>query len=232
MNNDWRIQDETLADKVTNVIRKMIVNQTFKPGERLVQEELASRIGVSRMPIRDAFKRLAFEGLVIIESRRGAVVAPVSKESFQEVYTLRMQLEPMANRMSAENLNAAEFEELKLLCFKMENCSGEDDKYLFSQLNAEFHKLLRSKCPWNRLINLVETLWDGLPPYTPIFVTGQAEQSQYEHCEIVQALEKKDYHQVEEISYRHIERSRDLLLTQLESQGYFVNRLNQEDADS
>ncbi|MDQ0189541.1 GntR family transcriptional regulator [Alicyclobacillus cycloheptanicus] len=223
MSDDWKVEDEPLSDKVTNMLRKLIVNQTFKPGDRLVQEELASRMGVSRMPIRDAFKRLAYEGLVVIEPRKGAVVAPVSRESFQEVYTLRMQLEPMANRLSAENLNIEDLGGLKSLCDQMEKCVAENDTYLFSQLNGSFHKLLRSKCQWRRLIHFVETLWDGLPPYTPTFIQGQAEQSQAEHRQILEAIQAREFASVETISRRHIERSRDLLLDRLEQLGYFVN---------
>lgn len=221
MNDDWEINDETLSDKVTHILRKLIVNQTFKPGDRLVQEELASRIGVSRMPIRDAFKQLAFEGLVVIEPRRGAVVAPVSRESFQEVYTLRALLEPMANRLSSEHLNMHDINQLGEMCDKMDERVRQDDTFGFTELNGEFHKLLRSKCPWLRLVQLVEMLWDGLPPYTPVFVQGQAEQSQLEHVEMVKAIKSKSLSELQEVSRRHIERSRDRLLAQLDREGYF-----------
>lgn len=228
MNDDWKLEDEPLSDKVTNILRKLIVNQTFKPGDRLVQEELASRIGVSRMPIRDAFKRLAYEGLVMIEPRKGAVVAPVSRESFEEVYTLRMQLEPMANRLSVEHLCTEEFADLKSLCDQMETCVVDNDTYLFSQFNGSFHKSLRSKCPWRRLVRLVDTLWDGLPPYTPAFIPGQAKQSQAEHRAILAAVEARDFTSVEELSRGHIERSRDLLLAQLDERGYFSGASSQQ----
>src|SRR5699024_9343417 len=91
---------EMLHNKVCSVLRKAILKGEFKAGERLVQTELAERIGVSRMPIREALRTLEIEGLVKLEPHKGAVVREISKEDITEIYELRSILEPLALRKS------------------------------------------------------------------------------------------------------------------------------------
>jgi DNA-binding GntR family transcriptional regulator len=223
LSNDWRVEDELLSDKVTNVLRRLIIERKLEPGSRLVQEELAQRLGVSRMPIRDAFKRLAFEGLVELDSRKGAFVARISRELFREVYSLRALNEPLVNRLSAESLDQEEIAALEDLLRKMDQCVIGDDTYQFAKLNQKFHGILRSRCSWQRLNQFVDALWNGLPPYTPTFIPGQAEQSQLEHFEIVKAIRYQNFDQVERVSRLHIERSGKALVNELTRDGFFMD---------
>src|SRR5699024_11854845 len=83
----------TLQYKVTTKLREVIMKGDFELGERLVQEEWARKLGVSRMPIREALRQLEVEGLVKLEPRKGAIVTPISSEDIEEIYQLRALLE-------------------------------------------------------------------------------------------------------------------------------------------
>ena len=87
MNQDLRIENrDTLHLKVCNVIREAIIRGDFKPGERLKQSDLAEKMGVSRMPVREAFRKLESEGLIKLEPHKGAVVKSISIKDIEEIY--------------------------------------------------------------------------------------------------------------------------------------------------
>lgn len=223
---DWKITgDVLLSDKVTNALRTLILNQTLKPGSRLIQEEISEKLGVSRMPLRDALKNLAMEGLVEIDSKKGVSVVQMTSDLFNEVYTLRANLEPIAVLMSAKLLAAEDIEELESLVTSMDKCLKKNDTEQFSKFNRLFHLTIRSKANWKHLNRFVETLWNGIPPYTPVFVKGQAEQSHQEHKQMIEVIRQKNWDGLEELSRLHIERSRDTLLEFLKNKEYFSEKI-------
>src|SRR5699024_10282630 len=103
---------EMLHNKVCSVLRKAILKGELQAGERLVQAQLAEAIGVSRMPIREALRTLELEGLVVMEPHKGAVVRPISKEDIEEIYELRIALEPLALKKSVPNFTKQDLETL------------------------------------------------------------------------------------------------------------------------
>src|SRR5690606_14646120 len=109
----------TLQFKVTTKLRELILKGEFKMGERLMQEEWAQKLGVSRMPLREALRQLEVEGLVRIEPRRGAVVTPVSTEDIEEIYQLRALLEGEAVVKSLPFLDEEDIRELEAIYGKM-----------------------------------------------------------------------------------------------------------------
>jgi DNA-binding GntR family transcriptional regulator len=95
-----------LHDRVVAEIRRAIVNRRFAPGERLVEERLALELGVSRMPVREAIRALASEGLVELTARRGAAVARMSLQEARETIELRALLEGQNARLAARHRDA------------------------------------------------------------------------------------------------------------------------------
>ena len=200
---------DTLHLKVSRVLREAILRGHFKPGERLVQEELASSLGVSRMPVREALRKLEAEGLVVIEPHRGAIVTSLSVEDIREIYGLRAPLEKLAVEMSVRQMGEGTIARLDELVLQM---GQADDPGVFIDLNIEFHRLLISHCPWKRLISFIETLWNGFPQQTPHLLSGQTEISNREHREILQAIRQGDAEQAGELVYRHISRTGENLV--------------------
>lgn len=226
--DQWQIKgEELLSDKVANTLRTLIVNQTLKPGSRLIQGELSERIGVSRMPLRDALKKLAHEGLVELDPRRGASVVRMTAESFKEAYTLRAMLEPMANIISAKLFDKEDLKKLEAVVSDMDRCVSANQNREFSELNRDFHNALKAKLTWQQLNRFIDMLWNGFPPYTPAIIDGQAEISQKEHKQMFEAIKSKDWEFLETTLRYHIERSRDSLLEHLQKNNYFDNNLDE-----
>ncbi|MDQ0269692.1 GntR family transcriptional regulator [Cytobacillus purgationiresistens] len=207
---------DTLHLKVCNVIREAIIKGQFKPGERLKQSDLAEKLGVSRMPIREALRKLETEGLITLVPHKGAIVKTIKHEDIKEVYALRAELEKMALLQSADTLSRADLEEISKMVDLMDEAT---DVNQFVERNIEFHRLLLQQCKWKRLNTFIDTLWNGLPQQTPHLITGQSETSNVEHRRILEALKREDKEAAAEILSNHILRTGETLIKNLKSDG-------------
>jgi DNA-binding GntR family transcriptional regulator len=217
MNPDLRIENrDTLHLKVCNVIREAIIRGDFKPGERLKQSDLAEKMGVSRMPIREAFRKLESEGLILLEPHKGAVVKSININDIEEIYALRSELEKMAVYQSVELLTQEDIAQLSSLVDQMENAEDADT---FVQDNIDFHRLLVKRCRWERLNSFIGTLWNGLPQQTPHLLSGQIETSNTEHRKILEAVLKKDKETAAKLVSEHIFRTGESLIESIKKEG-------------
>ena len=214
--DNYRLSDQdraTLQYRVTTKLREVILKGEFEDGERLVQEEWANKLGVSRMPIREALKQLEVEGLVRIEPRRGAIVTPISAEDIEEIYQLRALLEGEAVEKSLPNLSKEHIEDLENIYEQMKNIDvNEHNVAEFMRLNENFHKILYEGCTWRRIHGLIETLWKGIPPYTPSLLTNHLDESHKEHKLILEYVKQNEAEKLKEVVQKHILRTRDNLL--------------------
>ena len=207
---------DTLHLKVCNVIREAILKGEFKPGERLKQSDLAEAMGVSRMPIREAFRKLESEGLIKLEPHKGAIVKSIHIGDIEEIYALRAELEKMAVYQSVDLLTDEDFQQLSFLVDEMENSEELDD---FIGYNIDFHRLLIKRCKWERLNTFISTLWNGLPQQTPHILRGQKETSNVEHRNILNAILSKDKETAARLVSEHILRTGEMLRKSLKEDG-------------
>ncbi|NEU31385.1 GntR family transcriptional regulator [bacterium LRH843] len=211
--SNLRIEDrDTLHLRVSHILREAILRGDFEQGERLVQSELAAALGVSRMPIREALRKLESEGLVTLEPHRGAIVRSIKIKDVVEIYGLRSQMEKMAVELSIDLFTDEDIQKLEASIFKMEHARDVDE---FIQENIEFHRLLISRCPWERLLSFIQTLWNGFPQYTPHFIAGQIETSNEEHRTILTAIKEKDTKKVSLLVEDHIKKTGEKLVNSL-----------------
>ena len=162
---------QTLQYKVTTKLREVILKGEFKWGDRLIQEEWAAKLGVSRMPIRDALRQLEIEGLVRIEPRRGAIVTPITAEDIEEIYHLRALLEGEALERSIPYLEQEDLQTLEDYHEKMQALGkDEDDIREYMELNKEFHKVVYRGMPVAENSPDDHILWTGIPLYTPSII--------------------------------------------------------------
>ncbi|RTI02475.1 GntR family transcriptional regulator [Thermus scotoductus] len=211
------IRRETLEDQVYRALRQAILEGRLKGGERLVQEALASTFGTSRIPVRDALRRLHQEGLVEADERGGYRVATWGPEDVEDVYTLRLLLEPEALRLAGPKLSEEELDELEALQFQMEEAASEGDLDRYVDLNRSFHFFLYEAAGKRRLFQFIQMLWSGLPPLTPLSVPGQLDRSNREHRLLVQALRKRAVEDAVHILRRHIRYAMEALLERMEA---------------
>ncbi|OIK14706.1 hypothetical protein BIV60_11195 [Bacillus sp. MUM 116] len=205
----------TIVKFVTKSLRKAILNGTLKKGDRLIQEEWAERLQVSRMPIREALTQLQMEGLVEMIPHKGAIVTPITKDNIEEIYHTRALLEGLAVEKSLPYLIEDDKEQLKDILIQMEELEITDatnDQYI--QLNAAFHETLRKGCPWPRVQKMVETL--GISPIAPNLLVDYYHETQREHRMIYEAVLRGDAAELRAAVEFHILRTKNNLIQYME----------------
>ena len=179
------IHHETLPQKITRMIRDAIIQGQFKPGERLIQDELAKSLGVSRMPIREAFKQLQAEGYVTLEPHKGAVVKEFTVQELEEIYLLRSKLEPLAVKESLKQIDEQTINQMETY---QELMKKTESIHEYVDLNIKFHSLLIKDCKLEKLNSIIQNLWTGFPQQTPHLLPDQIKLSIAEHDEMIQAI--------------------------------------------
>ncbi|SAI22282.1 GntR family transcriptional regulator [Bordetella ansorpii] len=184
-------------DRVYAELRRRLMAGAFLPGERLREEHIASELGVSRTPVRAAIERLAADGLVRHEERRGAVVVGWADRDIDEAFELRMLLEPYAARTAAQRATPEQIEHLESLNQKMLDAvlSDDDDKTAQVQhYNNLFHHSLLDAAQSARVRAMVENLLD-MPIIIGSFYFYTREdmlRSVEHHRQIITALRARD----------------------------------------
>lgn len=150
-----------IQDIVVNRIRDLILSGSLKPGDRLRQDELANRFGVSTMPIREALRQLQAEGLVVFRPRRGAAVAKLAVSDYEEIYLIREALEDLACRWVADDFERVPLDQLKRLLEKIETAeANQDDVHRRIELVREFFFTVFDATEKEHLLRILSNLWD------------------------------------------------------------------------
>ncbi len=177
----------------------------YKPGDRLIPEEIASEIGMSRMPVREAFRRLAADGLVTLRPNRGCVVAGLTRDEIHETFEIRSVLEGLAVRLAMPRVNSETFEELDRLLDRMERAgkSGSSDWVLRHQ---EFHAHIYSLSARPKLIRQITALYVVIEPYMRIWFDylDKPLSAREEHQNLIDALRSGDALHAEGVMREHI----------------------------
>jgi DNA-binding GntR family transcriptional regulator len=148
-----------LADVVTDDLRDAIVTHELEPGRRLAEDELASQLGVSRGPVREALMRLEREGLVIIERHKGARVASWDRSDLEEIYSLRIVLEELAAEWACKNATAADFAAMETVLKEFERLTDKQrTPREVSKLDLAFHSAIFRSAHHDRLYRAWEIL--------------------------------------------------------------------------
>lgn len=206
----------TLEFRVTAKLRELILKGDFKMGERLMQEEWAEKLGVSRMPLREALRQLEVEGLVTIVPRKGAIVTPVLVDDIKEIYHLRAMLESEAVKQAAPFFTEEDIFQLEAMYDKMVLLNKDvEDLEEYIALNEQFHKLLIHHCPGKRIKGFIDTLWKGIPPTTPSLLADYYKESQQEHLDMVIFAKQKDSERLSRVMEKHIMRTGENLMAMM-----------------
>ncbi|MBK9180221.1 MAG: GntR family transcriptional regulator [Acidimicrobiales bacterium] len=151
----------TRADWVDRRLKDAILRGELQPGEKLVATTLSDRWAVSATPLREAFQRLAGQGLVDLEPHRGARVAQVSAADAEEIYELRRLLDPMALRQSLARSDADHRAEIRAAFDEMERAGRTaPDVVTVAEAHRDFHRALLARCPSQWLLRLTSLLAD------------------------------------------------------------------------
>jgi DNA-binding GntR family transcriptional regulator len=158
---------QSAEDSAYTYILRKIREGEFKAAERLRAEELAADIGVSRMPVREALRRLASEGLVVLRPNRGAIVAQYTADQLFELFEIRAALEGLAARIAAAQITDDEVDELEMLVRKMSRAGQVYS--LWSERHWAFHTCICRLSGRNLLTREIQKLHNLLDPYLRIW---------------------------------------------------------------
>jgi DNA-binding GntR family transcriptional regulator len=197
----------SVGEAVTRTLREAILRGELRPGERLVQDDIATELGVSRQPVRDALRRLESEGLVIQLPRRGFIVREYREEDIRENYYLRQLLESEAARLAAERIQLGELEELRAINRALSEAVEMENLTLIAELNTRFHQVVHESSGMPQLVRIIKQLWLGRTVFTPIYIPGRARRSVEEHEEILQALADRNPERAASAMREHIARA-------------------------
>jgi DNA-binding GntR family transcriptional regulator len=195
--------------RVAATLREEILNGTLAPGDRLSQEDIAERFGVSRQPVRDALRQLEGDGLITMVANAGAWVSKLSESECYEAYQVRERLEPLLLSQSIPNLKPAQIQRLTELVTEIEKTS---DLEQFLRLDREFHLLSYAGAAPGMLREFVERIWNTTQHYRRAFakLSGfvTSEVTHMEHKLILDGIVRGDSPQAEKALEGHIRRTR------------------------
>jgi phosphonate utilization transcriptional regulator len=205
------LQRESLTTVVRHEVERMIVGGEVGAGDKLSEEAVAGRLGVSRGPVREAFRALAESGLVQFEKNRGVFVRRVSIEEADEIYDIRAALDQHVGRRLAESITTEQLKALRTLVERMERAVAQEDVKTYSDLNLRFHDTLLAFTGNAKLIETYRRLVNELNLYRrdALLHDKALLVSVAEHKAIVKAIAGRDPEAAGRVLYDHVMASRE-----------------------
>jgi DNA-binding GntR family transcriptional regulator len=217
-----KIQHTRLGDQVYAIIWEQIVSHRLRPGNKISDLRLSEELGVSRTPVREALHRLAQDGIVRTENRRGFFVTTFSSQDVREVYDIRTALEVLAVRLALPHLTDGMLDEAQCAVEEarqqiVRGVEGAEDRWL--EIDRAFHLLLAQKAQNRRL----ESMLAGLQTQIGVFQVYGIHSSPLRllsidhHQMILDALKNRDSAATERAMERHIQEVKEWVLAEFVS---------------
>ncbi|OUM93945.1 MAG: GntR family transcriptional regulator [Firmicutes bacterium ZCTH02-B6] len=203
-----------LRELVFEAIREAIITGHLKPGERLMEIQLAEELGVSRTPVREAIRKLEQEGFVVMVPRKGAYVADISMKDIAEVFEIRGALEGLAAELAAERATEEQLERLERLLVEIGECIERQDVDGMIEKDTAFHDLLFSASHNERLVQILSLLREQIQRFRSrtLARVERMKVALEEHKAIVEALGRRDSELARSLAEAHIESAQSSLM--------------------
>ncbi|HEY6838726.1 MAG TPA: GntR family transcriptional regulator [Geobacteraceae bacterium] len=197
----------TLRESILEAIRDAIMRGALKPGEKVAEPELAERFGISRTPIREAFRQLESEGYLTVIPRKGAVVVSFSERDVDEFYAIKSILEGYAARRACEKLTPREIEKLQAINDKLRQLAEEGDVKHFFKVHNDFHELFIKAADNEKLSELIDNLVGKFQRLriASLSLPGRMKISVLEHEKIIEAFRKRNVDDAEKLVRKNAE---------------------------
>jgi DNA-binding GntR family transcriptional regulator len=209
MSADAFVRPPTAQEAVLAELRRLLVTGDLAPGSPVRQEALAERLGVSRVPLREALKVLEGEGQVVYLPRRGYVVAELSVDDLLEVYRLRELLEAEAIRAAVPRLDEVVLEAIAAAAREVDRAGRSGDLVEMTASNRRFHFLLFDAAGMPRLSRTLRQLWDATDVYRAVYFGSPANRSRvaHEHADLLAAARDGDEERAVAVQAAHRDHS-------------------------
>lgn len=198
--------------RVVDEITRMIVSGELLPGQQIRQEHMAAALGVSRLPVREALRQLAADGLVVHEQHVGFAVTRLSRSEFDQVYLMRRLLETEVIR-SLPRPGTDELDHIAALAEEVERAAAEMDLPRMRILNTRFHFAIFDLSELNLVVGQIKRVWTWALPYHAVYLHDEAGRARIlaEHRGMVAALGAGDVERLVELMDTHRAGSADQL---------------------
>jgi DNA-binding GntR family transcriptional regulator len=198
-------------------LRTAIVRGELAPGQKIRQEATAKQLGISLVPVREALKTLAAEGLLTYEPQRGYFVTELRDDAVRDIYAVRSLLESETERLAIGNLREQDLQTMRTQIRTQEIAATDHEAVEMIAANRRFHFTIFLRCSNQWLVRYVAQLWDTLDPlrvitYRRMWLDGQEQlipdEVVGEHRRILTALEKRRYERALQLLAKHRQRSK------------------------
>ena len=195
-----------LREVVSETLRQAIKDGVLKPGERLMEIQLADELGVSRTPIREAIRKLELEGFVVMVPRRGTYVADISLKDIAQVFEIRSALEELAAGLAAERITPDELEYLERILVEINEYIDNDEFDKIVDADVRFHDVLYHASRNQRLVDILNNLREQMYRYRIEYLKKKECYPQLlnEHQTIIDAIAGHDKELATKFTSQHI----------------------------
>ena len=203
-----------LRDVVFNTLRDAILTGKLVPGERLMENQLAEKLGVSRTPVREALRMLELENLVELVPRKGAQVLDMSEKDIVNILEVRSALEGLATSVACKKMSKEDLQQLKNMEVDFEKAVAENDVEHFVDIDEDFHDLIFAATENDKLINIFRNLRIQLYRYRMAQAKNDTSMSTIvaHHRSIIRAIENHDAEEGASIAQGHIKYQTESIL--------------------
>jgi DNA-binding GntR family transcriptional regulator len=210
-----------LREVVFDTLRDAIITGVLRPGERLMESQLAEELGVSRTPVREAIRKLELEGFLVMVPRKGAYVAGISLKDIADVFEVRAALESLATELAAERITEEELEELERILVRKSEIIEQGDIVKFVECDKKFHDTLYRASRNRRLMQILSNLQDEVHRFRSVSLAhpGRMRTALDEHRKVVEALADRDIVRAKALAWKHIESAENSLLEAVRKKG-------------
>lgn len=203
-----------LREIVFETLREAIIQGRLKPGERLMEIQLAEEMGVSRTPVREAIRKLELEGFVVMVPRKGAYVAGISIKDIVDVFEVRAALEALAAGLAAERATPEELEDMERAVLQIYEVSNGQNLDSLVERDTRFHELIYKASRNQRLVQIITLLKEHFQRFrtTSLALPGRGKHAVEEHKNIVEAISERNVELASTLAREHIETAEQLFL--------------------
>lgn len=198
--------EKSMREIVLQQLRKDIFTRVVKPGDRLIETAIASKLGVSRTPVREALRQLESEGLAVNIPRKGTIVKGICYEDAAEIYDIREVLEGLAVRSACLNISRMQIRRLKEITQYMRKLIDSGNEETYVKVHDEYNKIILEASNNKRLLAQLESIHEYLKSLrlVSLMTKERKELALKEHLDIVMAIEEGDENKAEIIARNHV----------------------------
>ncbi|MGE5544703.1 MAG: GntR family transcriptional regulator [Bacillota bacterium] len=224
---------QPLRELVFEALRDAIIRGILKPGERLMEVQLAEELGVSRTPVREAIRKLELEDLVVMIPRKGAYVSSISLKDIADVFEVRAAMETLAAGLAAERITAEELEELERILVKKAEIIEANDLDRLVEIDTLFHECLYQASRNAKLVQIINNLSEQIHRFrsTSLASPGRMKEALEEHRKIVEAISERNISLAQALAQEHIENAENSILEAIRKNGLMETGLQEDSND-